>query len=176
MRDGGDPHYSLQLLLSCCKLDPGCLLYRRTLREVGRSAAGGKKGGWLESLANLPARGRFKSARSAGDHRKALEHGEDLLSRNPDDLAVQLDLADSAEALGLHAIAAWMLEEACHNAPGDVPALRALAALYERQNRLRNAIVVWEQIRKAAPSDPEAGQKIMDLSASDTIARGNFKR
>src|SRR5262249_40898436 len=110
------------------------------------------------------------------DHRKALEHGEELLTRNPDDLATQIDLADSAETLGLHALAAWMLEEACHNAPSDVTALRALAALYERQNRLRAAIVVWEQIRKTAPSDPEASQKIKDLAASDTIARGNFKR
>src|SRR5262249_17886809 len=31
--DSGDPAYALELLLSCCKLDPANLLYRKTLRE-----------------------------------------------------------------------------------------------------------------------------------------------
>jgi serine/threonine protein kinase len=173
IRNGGDSAYAIQLLLSCCKLDPGNLMYRKTLREIGRKAAGGKRG-WFGSLTNLPARGRLRAARNAGDHRKVLEEGEELLTRMPGDISTQIDLGIAAESLGLHALASWMLEEARLKAPNDVTLLRAYAHLLERQKRLNKAISVWEQIRQLDPTNGEASSKIKDLAASDTIARGKF--
>jgi hypothetical protein len=175
MRTGGDPAYAQQLLLSCCKLDPGNLTYRRLLRDVTRQLARGKKAGWLGSLGNLPARGRLRSARKAGDHRMVLEHGEELLCRNPADLATHLEMAAAAEALGLSSLAVWLLEDAHQHNSSAVNILRALAGLYERQKRFPQAIAAWEKVRVLAPDDTEAPGKIKDLSASDTIARGNFR-
>src|SRR5262249_62232058 len=100
--------------------------------------------------------------------------GGDLLAWCPAAAPTRLDLRGAAEALGPQGVAAWMLEEALHRAPAEMSVLRALAGLYERQKRLRSAVAIWEQIRKAHPTDPEAFQKILDLSASDTIARGNY--
>ena len=54
--------------------------------------------------------------------------------------------------------------------------LRALAGVYERQGRLSRAIALWEVVRKADPSDPDASRKIYDLAASETIARNQFKK
>ncbi len=176
VRSGGDPAYAQQLLLSCCKLDPGNLVYRRMLREVSRDLAGGKKSGWFGSLSNLPGRNRLRSARNAGEHRKVLEIGEELLCRNPGDSATHLAMAAAAEALRLPSLAVWLLDEARQQKPEDVAIFRALAQLYERQGQLRQAIAAWEQVRSLAPDDTEAPGKIKDLSASDTIARGNFRR
>jgi serine/threonine protein kinase len=174
IRNNGDSAYALQLLLSCCKLDPTNLLYRKMLREVSREVAGRKRPSWLGSLSNLPTRGRLRSARNAGDHRKVLEHGEELMTRVPGDVSAQLEMAESAEALGLMDVAVWMIEDARRHAPNDLNVLRALAGLYERQKRLPKAISIWEQVRQADASDIEANAKIRELSVSDTLARGKY--
>jgi serine/threonine protein kinase len=170
-----DPDYALQLLLSCCKLDPVKQDYRKVLREVGQAAARGRSR-WLGSLTVLPLRNRFRTARLAGDHRKVLELGEEILLRVPGDVSVQLDMSSSAETLGLHSLAVWLLEQARQQDPASLPVLKALAGLYERLRRFPQAIAMWDKIRERDPFDLEAGQKIKDLAASDTIARTNQRR
>jgi tetratricopeptide (TPR) repeat protein len=175
IRSGGDLNYAQQLLLSCCKLDPANLMYRKMLREVTRDMGAGRKGSWFGSLTNLPARGRLKKARHTGDHRKALECGEELLCRTPGDVSVQLEMARSAEELGLAGLAVWLLEEARAQDPKSVAVLRELGEVFERQNRLNHAIAVWEKVRELVPDDPEATDKIRELSVKDTLSRGNFR-
>jgi serine/threonine protein kinase len=177
LRESGPTEYAQELLLSCCKLDPSNAAYRKTLREVGRALGGGKRG-WLGSLSlgGLANRGKFKSAKRAGDHRKVLDLGEEVLGRNPKDIATQVDMAESAEALGWVDLAVWLLEQACEQDPSAVGALRALARLYERLGSFSRAITAWEQVRKANPTDIDAPRKINALAAKDTIARGGFKR
>jgi serine/threonine protein kinase len=173
---GGDLEYSFKLLLSCCKLDPENLLYRQTLRDVGKALAGQKGGGgWLKSLGALPARGRFRSARRAGDLRKVLESGEEVLARTPDDIGTQTEMAEAALELGLLPLGEWLLDQARSQAPENVAVLRALAEVVEKQGKFAQAVALWEQVKKADPSDPEARHKINQLAAADTIARGNFK-
>lgn len=175
LRTNGDPAYAEQLLLSCVKLDPANLMYRKMLREVGRDMAPGRKSSWFGSLTNLPARGRLKKAMHAGDYRKALECGEELLCRAPGDITAQLDMAAAAEALGLRALAIWLLEEARGPEGKSVTVLRALARMYERDQNLNKAIAVWEQVRELVPDDIEAGDKIRELSVNETLARSNFR-
>jgi tetratricopeptide (TPR) repeat protein len=169
-RKGGNAAYALDLLLSCVKLDPANTLYRKMLREVGREQGSGK-GGWFTSLTTLPARARIKSAARAGEHRKVLEQGEELLLRVPGDISVQLDMAASAESLGLPGLATWMLEEARQHAPLDASILRALGELYERRKMYKEAIDAWEQVRKADPGDTQASTRIKDLAATEAISK-----
>jgi serine/threonine protein kinase len=173
---GGDREYAFKLLLSCCKLDPENLLYRQTLRDVGRALAEQKGGvSWLKSLGALPARGRFRSARRAGDLRKVLETGEEVLARTPDDVGTQMEMAEAAVELGLLPLGEWLLERARAQAPQNAQVLRALADVAEKQGKFAQAVAFWDEVRKADPSDPEARHKINQLAAADTIARGNFK-
>ena len=51
-----------------------------------------------------------------------------------------------------------------------------LANLYEQQRQYGNAISIWEEVRKAVPHDGEAIHKINNLSAAETIVRGNYRR
>jgi serine/threonine protein kinase len=176
-RNNGNIDYAVQLLLSCSKLDPASILYRQTLREVINSAARqGVLGGWLASLSTLATRARLHAAKRAGQFRKVLEEGEEVLVKNPKDLKTQTLMAESADKMGLHRLAAWMYEEVRRLNPRGVPAQRALARLYERQQQYSDAIAVWEAIRKILPYDPEAARKIPDLAANDTIARGGYGR
>ncbi len=85
-----------------------------------------------------------------------------------------MDMADAAEVLGLLDLAIWNLEQARQKAAFDVPLNRALAHLYEKRGNFTQAIALWELIRKVKPGDIEAQQKIKNLAADDTIARGQY--
>jgi serine/threonine protein kinase len=174
LQSSDETAYALQLLQGCCKLNPSHVGYRQALRELARSLNQGRGTGWLESLTLLPLRGRFLTARTSGDHRKVLELGEELLARVPDDTAVQIEMANSAEALGLQSLAVWLLEHgALSEASGSGTALhRALAGIYERQSKFPQAVAIWEKVRDREPSN-QVEQKITDLLACDALTRVN---
>jgi serine/threonine protein kinase len=176
-RTNGNADYAITLLLSCTKLDPACIVYRRALREIGRAAAEQRRlGTWLAPLTTLAPRARLTATFRARQYRKVLDDGEEVLARNPGDVKTQMLMAESAEELGLVHLSAWLLDQVRRRAPQYLPAHRALARLYERQRQFTDAIAIWELVRKAAPYDGEAARKIQDLAASDTIARGNYGR
>jgi cytochrome c-type biogenesis protein CcmH/NrfG len=119
-------------------------------------------------------RARVNAAKRAGQLRKVLEEGEEVLVRHPADVKVQMTLAEAAEQLELIRLATWMLEELRRHHPHHLPAYRALALLYEKHRQYSAAIAVWEELRKLTPQDREAVRKINDLAAADTIVRGNY--
>ena len=119
---------------------------------------------------------RVTAARRARLFRRVLDEGEEVLVRHPGDVKIQMAMAESAKELGLDHLAVWMLTELRRQDPRYLPAQRALASIYERQGQYSDAIAVWEEVRKVAPHDVEAAKKINDLAASETIARGNYRR
>src|SRR5438270_11184095 len=97
----GNFDYGIQLLMTCCKLDPANLIYRQALRHTEKSKfKNNLRGSRLALLASSPTRAKIKSAKRAGDYLKVLEHGEEVLMRNPWDGGAQLDMAEAADAPG----------------------------------------------------------------------------
>jgi tetratricopeptide (TPR) repeat protein len=171
----GNFDYGVQLLMSCCKLDPANLIYRRELRKTEKAKfKNNLRGSRLAFLTTSASRTRLKAAKASRDHFKVLEYGEQVLARNPWDTGTQIDMADAADALGLLDVAVWTLEQARQKDPLDATVNRALARLYEKRGNFTQAIGLWEIVRKAAPRDIEAQHKAKDLAASDTIARGGY--
>ena len=109
----GNFDYGIRLLLSCCKLDPANLIYRQALRRTEkakyRNNLRGSRFAWLTAWS---IRARMKTALRARDYLKVLEHGEQILVRNPWDVGAQMDMAEAAEVLGLLDLAIWNLEQA----------------------------------------------------------------
>jgi tetratricopeptide (TPR) repeat protein len=83
-------------------------------------------------------------------------------------------MAEAFDALGLRDQAIWSLEQARPKDSENLKVNRALARLYERGGDFKRAIKCWQRIGKADPADAEAMQKVKDLAASDTIARGGY--
>ena len=174
-RRNGSLDYAIELLLICIKFNPASIVYRQALREVSREAAQLRRlGSWFASLTTLTSRARVNAAKRAGQLRKVLEDGEELLVRYPGDVKIQMTLAEAAEKLELIHLAAWMLEEIRRHHPHHLQAYRALALLYERRRQYSTAIAVWEELRKLSPADREAARKVNDLAAAETIVRGNY--
>jgi serine/threonine protein kinase len=171
----GNWDYGIHLLLSCCKLDPANLAYRRVLRRTER-ARHKEKGRRFSFLSTSASKGKLKAAKAAHEYLKVLELGEELLVRDPWDNGTQMAMAEAAEALGLLDLAAWILKHAWQKESPDLTVGRALARLYETMGRFREAILLWEWVRQADPSDLEASRKARDLAAADTIARGQYRR
>jgi tetratricopeptide (TPR) repeat protein len=171
----GNHDYGTQLLLTCCKLDPGNLIYRKALRKAQKVRhKNNLKGSKLSFLTNSPAWTKLKAAKASHDHLRVLECGEEILNRNPWDVGAQMDMAESAEALDFMDVGVWLLEQARHKDQKDATVNRALARLYERCGEYNRAIALWELVRASEPGDLEAQHKAKDLAASETIARGNY--
>lgn len=172
----GNLDYGLQLLLTCCKIDAGNLIYRQELRRAQKAKhKNNLRGGFFSFLTTTPHRTRLKAAKRSRDYNKVLEHGEQILTRNPWDLGAQMDMAEAAEALGHLDLAIFILDQA-REKDGQNPALnRTLARLFEKRGNFTQAIKLWELVRRAAPSDAEATHKAKDLAASETIQRGHYE-
>jgi tetratricopeptide (TPR) repeat protein len=171
----GNFDYGIQLLLTCCKLDPGSLIYRQALRKTEKAKFNNNlRGSRLAFLTTSTSRTKLKAAKASRDYLKVLEYGEAVLTRNPWDVGAQMDMAEAAEALGHRELAVWTLEQARQRNPQDATVNRALARLYEKRGNFSQAIALWELVRKVDPHDIEAQHKAKDLAASDTIARGGY--
>lgn len=172
----GNFDYGIQLLMTCCKLDPANLIYRQALRRTEKAKfKNNLKGGALAKLSNTAAKAKIMTAKRSRDHLKVLEYTEEVLARNPWDTPAQLDLAEAADALGLLDVAVWTLEQARQKDGNDPGVNRALARLYEKRGNFSQAIATWDLVRKAVPADAEASQKSRDLAAHSTISRGNYE-
>jgi len=172
----GNHDYGIQLLLSCCKLDPANLGFRQALRRTQKAKyKNNLRGSRLAVFSTAPAKARIKAAKQGRNYLKVLEHGEEILVSNPWDNGTQMDMAEAADALGLLDMAVWLLEQARQKDPNLAAINRALARLYEKRGNFTQAIACWELVRKADPADIEANHKAKDLAASETIARGNYE-
>jgi Tfp pilus assembly protein PilF len=172
----GNFDYGIQLLLTCCKLDPGNLIYRQALRRTEKvKFKNNLRGSRLAFLTSSAAKTKLKTAKASRDYLRVLEQGEVVLTSNPWDVGTQMDMAEAADALGMLDLAAWSLEQARQKNPNDTTVNRALARLYEKRGNFSQAIGLWELVRKVDPRDIEAQHKAKDLAASDTIARGNYE-
>ena len=78
------------------------------------------------------------------------------------------------EVLNLLDQALWTLDQARRIEPDNMRINRRLAQVLEKTGNFAQAMILWEMVRKANPTDLEAQHKAKDLAASDTIARGNY--
>src|SRR5262249_34870527 len=98
----GNHDYGIQLLLSCCKLDPANLTFRQALRRTQKAKYKNiLRGSGFAMISAAPARARLKAAKQGRNYLKVLEHGEEILGSNPWDVGTQMDMAEAADALGL---------------------------------------------------------------------------
>jgi tetratricopeptide (TPR) repeat protein len=172
----GNFDYAIQLLLTCCELDPGNFLFRQTLRRNQKAKyKNNLRGSRLAFLTSIRMRTKIKAAKRSRDYKRVLLCGEKLLSKNPWDLGAQMDMAEAADALGLIDHAVFMLDQARQKYPKDATLNRALARLFEKRGNFSQAIALWQLVKQVAPSDVEAAHKAKDLAASETIARGGYK-
>src|SRR5262245_16543981 len=172
----GNYEYAIQLLLTCCKLDPANFLFRQTLRRTQKAKyKNNLRGSRLAFLTTIRLRAKLKAAKRSREYLKVLEAGELILSKNPWDVGAQMDMAEAADAVGLIDHAVFFLDQARQKSPKDATLNRALARLFEKRGNFAHAIALWQLVKEGSPDDVEAAHKAKDLAASETIARGGYR-
>jgi tetratricopeptide (TPR) repeat protein len=172
----GNHDYGIQLLLTCCKIDPASIIYRQKLRQAVKTKyRNNLRGSSLAGLSTIPIKIRLRKALRRENYLRVLEYGEQVLSHNPWDTPAQLAMAEAFEALGLLDLAVWTLDQARQKDAMDAKVNRALAVLYEKRGNFTQAMALWQLVKKAVPKDLEAQHKAKDLAASATIARGRYE-
>jgi tetratricopeptide (TPR) repeat protein len=172
--DGFD--YAMQLLLTCCKLDPANFHYRKQLRDTQKAKFGNNlRGSRLAFLTTPRWKARLRVAKRNREYLKALEYGEQVLCRNPWDLGAQMDMAEAFDCLGLSDLAVFTLDQARQKYPKDATLNRALARQFEKRGDFQKAMILWQLVRESAPGDVEAQHKAKDLAANATIQKGGYE-
>jgi tetratricopeptide (TPR) repeat protein len=172
----GNHDYAINLLRTCCRLDVGNFLFRQTLRRAQKEKYGNNLRGSRFAFFSTPRyKAKVKGAKASRDYKRVIEHGEDVLTRNPWDLGTSMDMAEAFEALGLSDLAVFMLDQVRQKYPNDATLNRALARLFEKRGDFQKAIALWRLVEKADPKDLEAASKAKNLAASETIARGGYE-
>jgi Flp pilus assembly protein TadD len=175
--DNGNHDYAIQLLLTCCKLEPANLIYRKALRNTQKAKfKNNMRGSTFAKLTTSPGKARLMSAKRAHDYVRVLETGEEILSQNPWDTKVQLDMAEAADMLGIIDVGIWLLLQAREKDAKDLTVNRALARLCEKRGNFMEAVKLWELVRQTNPRDQEAQAKVKDLAAHHTITRGGYEQ
>jgi tetratricopeptide (TPR) repeat protein len=173
----GNYDYGIQLLRTCCRLDPANFQFRQTLRRAQKDKFDNNlRGSRLSFLTTPRFKARVKTAKAKRDYLAVLDHAEDVLTRNPWDLGTQMDMAEAFDALGLTDLAVFSLDQARQKYPKDATLNRALARLFEKRGDFQKAIALWQMVQQADPKDLEASHKAKDLAASETIARGGYEQ
>ena len=173
----GNYEYAIQLLRTCCSLDPANFQFRQVLRRSQKEKFDNNlRGSRFAFLTTPRIKARVKSAKSSRDYLAVLIHAEDVLSRNPWDMGTQMDMAEAFDALGLTDLAVYSLDQARQKYPKNATLNRALARLFEKRGDFQKAISLWQVVQEADPKDVEAAHKAKDLAASETIARGGYEQ
>ncbi len=171
---GGNYDIAIQMLRECCQLMPAHLPYRQALRKAQKTKyKDNKHGSSLAAITTVLPKARLGSALKAKQYREALDIGEEILSKNPWDKATIIQMAEAAAKLDLPVVAVWLLQEARESSPNNPDLARALARLLEEQKHFSQAMVLWEIVRRANPTDREAEDKIKQMAVDDTMARGH---
>ena len=167
--------YAADMYKQACKLAPGNLSYRQSLRVAQRRKFNNDpaKVGMLAGARNQPIRMRARSARSKGKHDHALELCEEAFGHNPWDTSTAREASEAAEAAGYLALAEWYMESVQAQAK-DAEFFRHAAHVHERNQHWQKAIACWEQVKKLDPNDESANRQINSLSASATIKRAGL--
>jgi tetratricopeptide (TPR) repeat protein len=162
---------AIQLLLTCCQLDPANLIYRQALRCTERAKDHNRPGRRLALLAWLITRAKLRAARRKGAHRQVLDLGEQVLVHNPWHAQTQREMAEAAGSLGLLDLAVWLLEQLRQRMPNDPAVNRPLARLYEKRGNFSEALNLWQLVLQADPRDSEARHRVAGWSSGNPSAR-----
>jgi tetratricopeptide (TPR) repeat protein len=167
--------YGIDMLKSACKIDPGNLTYRQTLRGIERRKFGDDpaKVGMLVGMKTKPIRAKAEVPKAKGNWKAVIEVCEEVFVLNPWDIGATRLAADACEQLGFLPVSQWLLESVQAQAT-EAEFFRHLARIEEENAAWQKAIQAWERVKKLDPNDETASRQINALSANATIQRAGL--
>jgi len=173
----GNFDYAIEMMTLSLDVCPQLLKSRRFLRAAQIKKFKTSPPSALQK-AMIPVKAAAKQMKAQASLKKeplaALKISEELLAMDPfNQQFVNLN-AQAAQAAGMPEVAVLTMESARETFASDVKMLRQLATLYTEVNRLHDARLVYEEIVRLSPNDPQAIKQLKDSTALDTMQRGRW--
>ncbi|GMV80850.1 MAG: hypothetical protein AMXMBFR7_20340 [Planctomycetota bacterium] len=168
--------YAVELYNQALQLSPDDSQARRELRAVEHRVAKERGVSFMGKAKVMASIGKAKGLYAAKKYDGAMTACEDALKIDPGSIAALMTLGQSAMAAGYHNAAIVTFEEIrAGKGGGNVKSLvegsRHLAMAYETTGQVKEAMEVWEEVKRLSPEDRDAGVKIRDLSARTMVNR-----
>jgi len=173
----GNLDYAMDMFTLALDLCPALLKARKYLR-----AAQVKKfrttppSSFQKAMIQVKAAGKSMKAQTLmkKDPPAALKATEELLAMDPFNSSFVNLNVQAASAAGLPEAAILTLEVAKDSNAADVKFLRQLAQLYQEVDRLHDARLIYEEVVRIAPNDPQSIKMLKDSTALDSMKKGRW--
>lgn len=173
----GNLDYAIEMLTLSLDVCPQMLKARRFLRAAQVKRYKNKPPGAI-AKAMIPVKAAVKVMKAQSLMKKdpvaALKTSEEALAMDPFNLQFVNLNAQAAVAAEMPEAAVLTLEVAKEAHSADLKLLRQLASLYQSVDRLQDARVIYEDIARMAPNDPQAIKQLKDATALDSMQKGRW--
>ena len=163
--------YAVSLIQAILKESPAFLIGRQWLRRAEIAATKGGKGSMLSgsSLQVMKSQGLVKK-----DPKAAMVAAEEILEKEPHNVAANGLLKDAALAAGMPEVAGFALETMRDADPKNTKIMHELARHYVSVDDPTKAIDVYNAIVALNPADIEATKGGKDAAARASMRSGNW--
>ncbi|MGA1531174.1 MAG: tetratricopeptide repeat protein [Kiritimatiellia bacterium] len=173
----GNLDYAIEMFMLSLEISPALLKARRFLRAAQVKKIKTNPPNAI-TKAMIPVKAAGKVMKAQGQIKKepnaALKTSEELLSLDPFNLQFVNLNVQAAVAAGLPEAGVLTLEVAKEAHGKDIKLLRQLASLYQDVERMHDARLVYEEVVRLAPTDPQAVKQLKDATALDSMQKGRW--
>ena len=172
--------YAFQILRDILLAEPGFNDARLMLREAQLDKFGRQSNTFRQIMAAVTTAwgthvaGPMKLKK--GEFAKALDIGEKAMEADPTVLGTLKYICKAAEAAGLMDIAINAMETATDYHPKNLPALKQLAALYEKNKMGTKSVTIWQKIVSIQPNNSTNQNKLKHATALAAMEQAEWEK
>jgi tetratricopeptide (TPR) repeat protein len=169
--------YAMDMFDSALELAPALLRARKYLRVASiRKQKLGKVSGLTHAMSSLTGMGAVFQAQGLIKKKpaEAVKAVEKLLRKDPLNLQFINLMVEAARAASMPEVALLTLEVAKENYANNIDILQTLGRLYQDENRMHDARLVYEELARLKPNEPQFIKLLKDATALDSMQRGQW--
>lgn len=170
--------YAMDMFDSALELAPSLLRARKYLRVAAiRKQKQGKVSSLTHAMSSLAGMGSVFQAQAQIKKKpaEAVKLVERLLRKDPLNLQFVNLMVEAAKSAEMPEVAILTLEVAKENYGNNLDVLQTLGKLYQDQNRMHDARLVYEDLARLKPNEPSFIKMLKDATALDTMQRGQWE-
>jgi tetratricopeptide (TPR) repeat protein len=169
--------YAIQILSGVLKMEPGFFDARQALRAAQFKRSGGQTGFFKKMIGGAASQPAIAKAQLLlrKNPIEAIEAAEEILSNDPNSTGGHKLLADGAMGAGFFKTAILSLQILYKANPKDREVAMELADAYTQAGQNNEAEVVYSDLLRWRPNDPEVLQLIKNVTARQTLDEGGYE-
>lgn len=172
----GNFDYATDMYTHCVVGDPGNPLYVKSfLGNLQKKYNNNKKGSKFAGMKTAGSKAAIKKCGLAKDWAGIIANGLEVLKINPWDTYALSELARVCEQQEFGDCQLEYLKMALDADMKDVEVNRLLGRAYARVGQYDQAIVCFQRVKQAKPTDEEANRAVSDLTVERTITKGGYE-